>query len=474
VTINEQGELRFLGPHAEVLRVSQIQGLGGGTAEPSLAWSPNGKEIAISGTGGITVVEAADPAANNRGSARSPVSDHVGENTLAIDPERSHLLLTGIGQPQARFCNLLTGSAIEVPTEILRSPMDDHHFSPNGRQIACLLDNTRLSVWNAEKGTTDVVTRAEGGLRAAAWSPLDDRIAYCDDEETIHVVKLDGKQVAELRPKQPPQARQLQKQTVVQLLWSDDAQAIIVRKATLVEIRLLDGTDGASFDFGGPFARFWISADLRQAAAWTRNGRKETFKRCRGGEGAKEISDVPGDVECCDFSRDLTRFLAGRDSGEWEMRRLDDPSAEPQQVRAHANGSCMTTVFSPNGQRFATGGWDAVVKIWRMDGTVERTLYGNTHPIYKVWWSRDGKRLVSSSRNGTFCRWSVDDGRLETMTIVVDGGKLLRIPGDGRFPSADVEVAAKEFLVLLEKPNGSMEIVEYPEFLKRRAAATSH
>jgi len=43
----------------------------------------------------------------------------------------------------------------------------------------------------------------------------------------------------------------------------------------------------------------------------------------------------------------------------------------------------------------------------------------------------------------------------------------LHIPPDGVFPAADAELAAQEFLVLVEKPNGSIEILEYPEFMKR-------
>jgi hypothetical protein len=69
--------------------------------------------------------------------------------------------------------------------------------------------------------------------------------------------------------------------------------------------------------------------------------------------------------------------------------------------------------------------------------------------------------------NGTFCRWSAETGQLEAMTIVTESGKLLHIPADGQISPAEAASATAELLVLLEKPNGSVESVEYSEFLKR-------
>jgi WD40 repeat protein len=212
-----------------------------------------------------------------------------------------------------------------------------------------------------------------------------------------------------------------------------------------------------------------VAQDLSRASAeWQLNGKGGIVTVCHAdGSASEDFSGFPTDIDSFDCNSDMTRFVVGRENGDCQLRRLDDRTADPLDARAHLNGCVMTVAFSPDGTRYATGGWDSLVKIWTSNGTVERILDGNTHPIYKFWWSKDGKRLVSSSRSGTFCKWSVDDGRLESLLILSAAAQPLCVANDGRFDPAVQNLAANEIVVLLEKPNGSMEIVEYPEFLKR-------
>jgi WD40 repeat protein len=236
-------------------------------------------------------------------------------------------------------------------------------------------------------------------------------------------------------------------------------------------VQKLSGEE-TSIEFGVPLGRFWVSPDFQRAAVSRQISTEEQTLRTwsSGQRGTKDVS-LSNDIDFLDCSPDGKWAIVGHDSGNWELVPLDDPSVSRQEELASVNGSCMVAFFSPDGRRFVTGGWDGLIKVWRLDGTLERTLSGDNYPLYRVWWSADGKHFLSSSRAGTLCRWSVDDGRLETLTIRTTAGTLLHIPRDGSIAANDSRLAADELIALLEKPDGSMEILDYLEFLKRTGQA---
>jgi WD40 repeat protein len=468
VVSSERGGLRFLAPNAEVKSSLHAPNVEVQMSLVPLAISPDGNELAVGGTGGITVI-AAEDASKNRSSPRSPVVNRRYLDVLAAAPNRTRLILRIPDvEPRIMLFNLMTGSTVDVPNDVVRSQPTDASFNPNGDRVIFAAGETQLSIWNPEDDSIKTVTRSTQPIAASAWSPLGDRIAYCDDHGAIHVVKTDGTPVVDLSASQSPAAAPTPGQAV-RLQFSPDAKAVFVERGTRVDVRRLDGTAAAAFDFGSPFERFWIAPDLRQAAA-THEIEMESHTVSfwpAGATAAKNVTDLGTGIDSLDCSPDVTRLVVGYTNGNWIMRRLDDPAAPQLETLAHYNTTLMATMFSPDGQRFATGGWDAVVKIWKLEGTLEGALMDNTHPLFKLWWSRDGKRLLSTARDGTICLWSTSDDRLESLTILTVPGVLLHVPNDGLVPAKDAEAASRELLTLVEKPNGSMELVDYLEFLKR-------
>jgi WD40 repeat protein len=467
-------ELLFLGPDAQIQASQRIERFDEKLAATSMACSPNGDEIAFGGVIGITVATKAD-VTKRRSSKAIPGAERRNLAIRAIDPERTRVVVTGISSEHTsdKFWNLATGAQIDLPRELVTGQLMpislcDQAFSRNGDRIV-FAAGTQLLTWNPENDKPDLVSRADRTIVAAVWSPADDRIAYCDDEGTIRVVKADGTQVFEWRTKRAAQKLGGPYQPPVRIQWTIDGRAILFKEATRVEIRRLDATETTSIDFGISFQDFWISLDFQRAAVARPVGLEKQVVRVWRADGStlKELTGLPSDIDSHDVSPDVSRFIVGRDSGDLELRRLDAPSAAPLEIVAHTSESCMAAVFSPDSQHFATGGWDSLIKIWRVDGSLERTLEGNTHPIYSLWWSRDGKRLLSTSRDATVCLWSVADGRVETRVIRAASGATLQIFRDGRHAPNDARIVAEELFVLLEKPNGSMQIVEYPEFLNR-------
>jgi WD40 repeat protein len=64
-----------------------------------------------------------------------------------------------------------------------------------------------------------------------------------------------------------------------------------------------------------------------------------------------------------------------------------------------------TVVFSPDGQRIATGGLDGVVKLWQRNGQLLRSLTGHRDRIWSLAFSPDGSLMASSSADGTIKLW---------------------------------------------------------------------
>jgi WD40 repeat protein len=468
----EEAVLQLQGGAAEIKSRMQFEQLDGHTSEAQVVWSPSGKEIALGGTGVITVVNAADL-------AKSRTYPAVARNKkqfvgiVAMDPSLTRVIAfvgEGGGEPRA-LLNLATGLVTPVPEEFAQAPLANHSFSPDGRRLVAVVNREQLSIWNPEKGTTDVVVRSEQPISDCAWSPHDDRIAYRDNQGVIRVLKPDGAQVAQFAPRKNAQGGRGMRQFGLE--WTRDGKSILARGGTGVDVQRLSGGDPISIEFGMPFNQFWVSPDYERAAASRQISTEGRVLKIwsAGGAAPKDVS-LSKDLDALDCSPDVKWSAVGHDSGIWELVHLDDLSVPRQEELASVAGSCMAAIFAPDGRRFATGGWDGLIKIWRIDGTLERTLSGaDNYPLYRVWWSADGKHLLSGSREGSLYRWSTEDGRLESFLIRTLSGKLLHISHNGSIAENDRGLAADELNALLEQRDGSMRIVDYPEFLKRTRQA---
>jgi hypothetical protein len=80
-----------------------------------------------------------------------------------------------------------------------------------------------------------------------------------------------------------------------------------------------------------------------------------------------------------------------------------------------AQSYVLSVSFSPDGETIASGIYDKTVKLWRTDGTLLKTLEGHTDLVLSVNFSPDGDTIASGSNDGTVKLWRKDGTLLKTL-----------------------------------------------------------
>lgn len=118
---------------------------------------------------------------------------------------------------------------------------------------------------------------------------------------------------------------------------------------------------------------------------------------------------VPGGVTTVVFTPDGRRLVTGGYDRQLRVWRIADGSIE-HAWQAHG-GTVWTIDVSPDGKWIVSGGEDALVKLWRVaDGGAVATLAGHERNVWRVRFSPDGRRLGSGSFDATARIWDVKAG----------------------------------------------------------------
>jgi WD40 repeat protein len=154
-------------------------------------------------------------------------------------------------------------------------------------------------------------------------------------------------------------------------------------------------------------------------------------------------------VNQCTFSPDGRWLITA--SSDYTARLWEVPSLRLRAVLREHEDDVEMAAFHPDRDLVATASRDHRVRVFGLDGRLQRTFAGHTADVVSVTWSEDGDRLVSSSDDGTIKTWSLGTGALvadldldgvETDTIVLtpegviyagnDKGEIVMVAPDGR------------------------------------------
>jgi serine/threonine-protein kinase len=123
----------------------------------------------------------------------------------------------------------------------------------------------------------------------------------------------------------------------------------------------------------------------------------------------------------------------------WELVPGAEPKPLPHEFKGHTN-YVLSLAFSPDGALLATGGRDAMVRMWSVQTGEERPmLKGHTYYVTALAFSPDGKTLASGSHDNTVRRWDVARGKEHTLERRYHerGVNALAYAANGKMASAD-------------------------------------
>lgn len=189
-------------------------------------------------------------------------------------------------------------------------------------------------------------------------------------------------------------------------------------------LRTLTGHKGAIFDID-------FSPDGTWLASAATNGTVKLWNRADGTL-RETLTGHPRGIQELAISPD-GQFIAtgGRDQ---QVRLWQLVSDRYRLVRTYPQrGATIRGLdFSSDGTVLAVGGDDRQIRLWHRDGTRLRTLIGHVGPVQELAFTRDGRRLVTASWDGTLKIWNWSAGDLlQTLTGHTDRIWDLELSADG-------------------------------------------
>jgi WD40 repeat protein/predicted Ser/Thr protein kinase len=303
------------------------------------------------------------------------------------------------------------------------------HFSPDGKRLAVLQDNTSISICDvtACRETAYLVARHRGSFNGMAFSEDGGRLALATDSPAVSVWDLDTGRVVELHTHMP---------RVMGVAFHPRGD------------RLLTGSPDGT-------VRQW---DLRT---------------CREAELPYERHQ--GDVWAVAFSPDGQRVASAGQDRTVRLWRANDRQDEAV-LHGHT-GIVVGLAFSRDGRQLAS--WDRaiVVRLWDTapDATLP-VLRGHTSYVYPAAFTPDGRRIVSGSWDGAVRFWDAatglpigaplpHDGHVRALALSPDSTRLVAM-GDGtdglrvwdvatQRPVATYRTAEKEAWAIAYRPGGA-------------------
>jgi serine/threonine protein kinase len=329
---------------------------------------------------------------------------HEGSVTaVAWSPGGTHVASAGVLESSVQVWNAGTGNIILISTFeidpyheglafLKRVPalfatrnqrVDVLAWSSDSKYIAAALGNDTVQVWNLETGDATFVSSSQPGeTNALAWSADGKYIAAVSGNSSVEVRSAAAGSLSLMYGNHT--------QTVLTLAWSPDGKLIASGSA--------DGTVRVwSVATGNTYVTYRGHAAEVNAVAWSADSR---LIASGSADGTVQVWNAIGSDSVANTGYTYVTY------------------------RDHV-GSVNAVAWQPGppllpGQeaRIASGGADATVRVWSF-GTAGKTQYpqaqnlqgetliyrGHAAPVTDVTWAPDGRRIASSSADGTVQVW---------------------------------------------------------------------
>ena len=353
----------------------------------SLAYSPNGKKIAVGRGGEISLLNA------NTGQVQQTLSGHKnGVNSIVFSSDGS-TLVSGSWDGTIRLWNASTGSH--------RLTIEGHFdfrsvtLSPNGKTIATASDDG-IFLWNASNGKFTKAFDVGGRSHAVAYSPDGKTLAIetWDDGPQIQLLNANAGRVKKTLRHQGESARSIAFSPDGKMLASGSQDGTIhlwnARTGKLQKTLTKHTVEITSLVF---------SPDSKVLASGSWDG---TVNLWNAGTGKPQKTISLEGRPSVAFSPD-GKVLA---SGSWREIRL--LNAQNGQVKQIIDGRGEALAFTKDGKTLASGGWRRI-QLWNArTGEPQRSLTGPPESVAWLAFDPKGNTLVSRGWDGTIFLWDMN------------------------------------------------------------------
>ncbi len=363
----------------------------------SVAWSPDGRQLATGSHDGVVCLwdtATGEKARELTGLRRSVVM-------VAWSLDGSQLAIA------SRTGDVRLWDA--VSWETIRSldgsrSVKSVAWSRDGRRLALLTDEGIVRVLDAASG--QMVRELPGSRDSVlSWSP-DGRHLATGPESDDGNVRLwnaaSGQMVRELSGSD---------HRAWSLEWSPDGSRL-VSGGVDGRVCIWDASSGQMVrELTGPHMLIWSlawSPDGLQLASGTYEGRVRLWD-VASGKIVRELSGSRSIIWSVEWSADGRQLATGSDDGN--VRLWDTASGESVRELTGSRGTGLSLAWSPDGRELATGGHDGDVCLWdAASGERVREMTGSGGSVWSVAWSPAGQQLATGSDNGTVRLWDAASG----------------------------------------------------------------
>jgi len=139
------------------------------------------------------------------------------------------------------------------------------------------------------------------------------------------------------------------------------------------------------------------------------DGRLQLWNLKEGRVVGDPLEDHEDDVQCLDWSPNGLEMASGSLDGT--VRRRNTDTGRQIGPTIETGGWVNAIKYSPQCDKFATGGEDGIIRVWSKDSKLLIEIEGHDYSVSSLCWSKDGAHIFSGSHDHTIRKWQLTDGK---------------------------------------------------------------